>query len=434
MSKSSIGFSGPFGPVIIGPIIHNGSATALFKARLKSDDSPVAFKVLRPSSSDSAREAFETEGYIGSKLCSPQLLRIHETGSHKRVLFQVQELALGRLSDELKGQALDWREALRVLADAARGLAAVHQAKLAHRDLRPKNLYRTATGIKLGGFGTCCPRDSSTARAVRGHPAYMAPAQFSPNSKLGPPTDLYSLGVSAFEILTGGLPFPVQDRELRAMLEVHERARPPALAALVPGLPPALQLLVERLLAKKPEQRYQDAAELANLLDQLADGSIQELPDRAPEQRSDIGAGQIQLDAPSSPQEAPEVEDPAPKTAAAPGPKDRRQTGLALAIFLVVLIAGGLHLVLSLGTSRPFLTGVTVTLPAGLKLYSEGLSVTKDELAKGSEVSLVHSFQAQGKLWVWVEQGELAGYIPAAGLPAGSLPKGLFKVEEFRAK
>jgi PAS domain S-box-containing protein len=152
-------------------------------------------------------------------------------------------------------------------------LRAAHQAGLVHRDIKPGNfIVDAAGGCRLTGFGIAglaahgAPAAPKAARVIRGTPAYMSP-EHSGRTRfpLETRSDLYSLGVTLFELLTGRLPFEVAEpAQAGEWMHAHLASEPAPPGRLVPGVPAMLSLLILKLLAKCPDQRYQSAAGLEN--------------------------------------------------------------------------------------------------------------------------------------------------------------------------
>jgi serine/threonine protein kinase len=172
-------------------------------------------------------------------------------------------------------------EALALMEEVLDAVAAAHQAGIIHRDLKPSNLFLVDVGrgrpfVKLLDFGLAkLTRDEggavgAEATGIVGTPRYMAPEQVN-GLRAGPEADVYALGVVLFELISGRPPF-VADSPLELMTRQLE-ARPPRLSELVPGTPLEVERLVERMLAKRPQDRPRDAeslrAEVARLKSRL---------------------------------------------------------------------------------------------------------------------------------------------------------------------
>jgi tRNA A-37 threonylcarbamoyl transferase component Bud32 len=257
------------GRYLIESAIGEGGMATVYRARHTLVDRPVAIKVMAPhlTKDASLRERFRREAKNSASLAHPHIIEILDTGeTDDGTAFMVMELLDGSsLADRISEQgALPPPLVAELGLQIMRGLARAHDFQVIHRDLKPDNifLHRGRDGrtvVKLLDFGIARSLHDSrltSAGELFGTPQYMAPERVT-SIDAGPLADLYAVGVIFYEMLTGELPFDADS--LPGILIKHLQAEPPSIAAKVPGVPPALEALVKKLLAKKPADRPVDA-------------------------------------------------------------------------------------------------------------------------------------------------------------------------------
>lgn len=240
----------------------------------------VAVKVVHSTLGGEALKRFEQEAEILRRLNHPNIVRMLDTDFHQRQLFIVMELLadqdLGRLL--LSQRRLPVRRAVGLMRQAATGLSAVHAAGVVHRDLKPANLFvrpggaaRAGDLLKIGDFGLARVSDKpavlTTQGVIVGTWAYIAPERWLGTWHGEPGADLYSLGCVLYELLTGRTPFPADSM---AVIKMHCEEIPEPLRSDSQEIPPPLNDLVLRLLAKDPGERPASAAEVAAALTRIA--------------------------------------------------------------------------------------------------------------------------------------------------------------------
>jgi serine/threonine protein kinase len=248
-------------------------------------DRPAAIKVMLAylAANPDFRSRFLREAKASAALHHPNIVEIYEFGEQEGVLYLVMEfMAEGSLRTLLRrsaGQPLPLPLAVDLMRQAASGLAAASALGMVHRDIKPDNMLLTTMSsgvqgtfpyiLKIGDFGLArlAEGGSQTTTGVpMGTLAYMSPEQ-TQSAKLDGRSDLYSLGIVMYEVLTGYQPFQIDN--FNDALYKHSNAAPRAPREIRPDLPPALDAIVLRCLAKKPEDRYQDGAQLAAALQSM---------------------------------------------------------------------------------------------------------------------------------------------------------------------
>jgi eukaryotic-like serine/threonine-protein kinase len=270
------------GRYLLLELIGSGSMGRVHRARdLLLHDRPVAVKIAcerARGADDFAR--FQREQRAIAKLNHPNILVLYDAGETDEGLpFFVTELLEGTPLDRLleENPRLELRRVLEILAEVCSALDAAHREQIIHRDIKPQNIFCVQNNgletVKVLDFGVAKIFDRNTdsittsAGAIIGTPAYFSPEQAAGRAT-SPKSDLYSVGVLAYRMLTGVLPF---DREEPGLLIAdHLHAAPRPISAFSPPIPvpPRVERLVMSCLAKSPEERPTSAAIMR---DQLLD-------------------------------------------------------------------------------------------------------------------------------------------------------------------
>lgn len=267
----------------IRKLLGEGGMGAVYLAYDPLIEREVALKVLSQDvgNSESALQRFLGEARAIGRLNNPYVVSIYDIDQWNGRYYLVMELLSGGSVAGYAEQngALPWEDACRLVAQAARGLAAAHVAGMIHRDIKPENLMLTADGqVKVVDFGLSKLLDAShdtrtavtKAGQILGTPQYMSPEQFEAE-QTDARTDIYSLGATLFRLLTAR--FPYHDcRSILQVMTAHLSKPPPIPSELVPTLPGECNRIVARAMAKRPVDRYQTATELADELQALIDG------------------------------------------------------------------------------------------------------------------------------------------------------------------
>jgi serine/threonine-protein kinase len=263
----------------LGPELGRGGMAIVYRAtdlRLRRD---VAVKVLPPEMAFRAdvRRRFLREAETAAQLDHPNIVPIYSVDERGGLVYFVMALVDGEnLSVRLARGRLPIEETRGILSDVAEALAYAHSRGVIHRDIKPDNIIiRREDGRALVtdfGIARAAEADSHlTATGVAvGTPAYMSPEQALGEREVDGRSDIYSLGIVAYQLLTGALPFTAANTP--AMMMKHVSEMPPPLLQVRPDLPPGLAAAVERAIAKRPEDRWQDAAAFRDALSSDAAG------------------------------------------------------------------------------------------------------------------------------------------------------------------
>ncbi|MCA8921981.1 MAG: serine/threonine protein kinase, partial [Planctomycetes bacterium] len=262
------------GPYTVLRELGRGSWGVVFLGS-KPGEAPVAIKLLleKGQADPEARARFEREAELAARIRHPGIVPLLRAGQEARGMYYAMEYVPGpTLKDHFaqRGRLLP-EEACELVATLAEALEAAHLQGVVHRDVKPANVILEAkTGRpRLADFGlardTLRGSNLTQTRDVIGTPAYMAPEQFS-GARVDARADVYALGVILYQALLGRLPYKADN--VVALQHQVLRGGYPSPLALRPDLPPALEPILARALARDPAQRFQSAGELADALSQ----------------------------------------------------------------------------------------------------------------------------------------------------------------------
>jgi eukaryotic-like serine/threonine-protein kinase len=256
----------------------SGGMADVFLAHDSILDRDVALKVMstRYASDEEFVERFKREAQSAAALSHPNIVSIFDRGASEDGTYYIamEYLSGGTLKDRiLKRGAFQPRTAAAVALQIAEALRAAHERGVIHRDIKPHNILITDTGdVKVTDFGIARAASSSTMTrtgSILGTAHYISPEQ-AMGEHVGPASDLYSLGVVLYEMLTGELPYDADTPLGIAMKHVNGHLRQPK--EVDPQIPAGINAVTCRLLAKDPEERYASDAELIEDLERVAAG------------------------------------------------------------------------------------------------------------------------------------------------------------------
>src|SRR5215217_794150 len=250
----------------------------VFLARDEVLDRDVALKVLREQYARDEQFVgrFEREAKAAASLNYPHIVQVYDRGTAADGTYYIamEYVPGGTLKDRiLKEGSMEAAEAGRLTCQVADALGVAHTRGIVHRDIKPQNVLLAADGdAKVADFGVARAASEtslSDSSLVLGTAKYMSPEQ-TMGDPVGPESDLYSLGVVLYEMLTGEVPFEADSAVGLAMKHVNEPPRPPK--EKNPAVPEALNAVAMKLLEKKPEDRYPGTAELVADLSRVGEG------------------------------------------------------------------------------------------------------------------------------------------------------------------
>ncbi|HEX2095175.1 MAG TPA: protein kinase [Longimicrobiaceae bacterium] len=340
----------------IQEVIGRGGMSVVYRGVDQTLGRPVAVKIISfPDVTDemrqNLRERFRREAGSAARIPHhPNVVQIYDYGTDPELDldFIVMELLVGRdLKEALATRLSDPEESVRILREAARGLAAGHRVGIVHRDVKPANVFLAGSerfeSVRILDFGIAKPltrepgEDLTLAGQLPHSPAYASPEQVNPDLPVTTASDVYQLGLIGYELLAGARPFNDEDRaRIRAGEAVAPRPGP-----RWDSVPAPLRETILRALRPRPEERYADAAEFAEAISAavgeertLAAAPTPPLPDE------DATVAAPPPISPPGVEAPPQTSPPAPRTTAAPARPVRTGGGGARA----AAIAGGVLL------------------------------------------------------------------------------------------
>lgn len=240
----------------VDSLLATGGMGAVYQGTQISLDRPVAIKVLprELSSTEEFRQSFEKEAKLMARLNHPNLISVYDFGNIDGMLYLTMEFVNGQtLFEAHNGQILETTDALELVSSICRGLENAHQAGILHRDIKPANiLYNSQGQPKIGDFGLARPSTDIESGVIYGTPGYSAPEVIKDPSAVGPATDVFSVGVLLYELLTARLPEA-------PYVAIDHLSRPPV----------SVDAVIQQSIHPDPQQRFQSAGEFADAIDAL---------------------------------------------------------------------------------------------------------------------------------------------------------------------
>jgi eukaryotic-like serine/threonine-protein kinase len=321
---------------VVRHLARGGMAT-VWEAEDKLLGRRVAVKVLAEhlAEDSAARDRFQREARAAAKVSNhPNVVTIYDVGESDGRPFIVMELLTGgTVAQRLRAGRPSHRQALEWLAQAAEAIDDTHARGLVHRDIKPGNLLLDERGrLAVADFGIArLARDQTvtTTGQLLGTAAYLSPEQ-ARGDPASAASDRYSLAVVAYELLTGRRPFTAE--HFAAQARQHLEAAPPPASSIRPELPPAVDAVLGKGLAKEPARRWPTACAMVNALEDALDG----IPQPAPTSATQVLAPR---------KDGPQTEAGVPPPAAFPRVRRRKRgarVGMVLALLAVVALVGAI--------------------------------------------------------------------------------------------
>ena len=254
--------------------IGEGGMAVVYKAKDRLLNRFVAVKILRPEYTRDAQfvDSFRRESQAAAGLESPNIISIYDVGKEGNIYFIVMEYIDGMsLSDVIKVEApMDYKAAISITKQIASALSVAHSHNIIHRDIKPHNIMMKSDGTaKLGDFGIAKAVSDSTlteTSKIIGSVHYFSPEQ-ARGSYVDERSDIYSLGIILYEMLTGKVPFDGDNPVQVALMHINDEIIPPS--RIVSGIPPALEKVVMKATDKFQTNRYASADEMLEDLNNI---------------------------------------------------------------------------------------------------------------------------------------------------------------------
>jgi serine/threonine-protein kinase len=255
-----------------------GSMGQVYKAIDPKINRTLAVKTIRLSDDfeedviQEIKERFSREAEIVGKLSHPAIGTVYDFGEDGELTYMAMEFVEGISIEQhtSKGSLLPFRKTLEVIADVAEALDFAHKADVIHRDIKPANIMLLENGkVKVTDFGIAKAISSSRTKTgvILGTPNYMSPEQIM-GQKVDLRSDIFSLGILFFQLLTGELPF--KGENLSGLLYQITQVKHPSVQTYDPKIPQICDQILDKALAKKPSDRFKSAAEMERVIRLLA--------------------------------------------------------------------------------------------------------------------------------------------------------------------
>ena len=273
--------------------VGSGGMSDVYRAKDHILGREVAIKILKQEFSEDATfvAKFRTEAQSAAGLEHPNIVNIYDVGSENGMYFIVMEYVEGitlKTYIEKKGQ-LNFKEAISIAIQVGRGIEAAHQKGIIHRDIKPQNIIISTEGkVKVTDFGIARAASSNTIHAdVMGSVHYSSPEQ-ARNGFVDGKSDIYSLGIVMYEMVTGRVPFDGDNTVAIAIQHLQEEMIAPS--AYAPDLPVSLEKIIMKATMKKADRRY---ATISDLLVDLKKALVSPNEDFVTIVESDLGKTQV---------------------------------------------------------------------------------------------------------------------------------------------
>lgn len=255
--------------------IGDGGMAVVYKARCRLLNRFVAIKILKPefARNPDIIESFRRESQAAAGLSHPNIVGIFDVGREGNLHYIVMELIEGQTLSKMieKEGPIEYHKVIDITKQIASGLSYAHKHHIIHRDIKPHNILMTSDGVaKIADFGIAKAMsesmDDDSEEMVMGSVHYFSPEQ-ARGGYVDEKSDIYSLGIVMYEMLTGRVPFDAETPVQVALMHINEQMVPPS--RYVPTIPPRLEAIILKATAKVQVSRYANADEIIKELDKI---------------------------------------------------------------------------------------------------------------------------------------------------------------------
>ena len=255
--------------------IGDGGMAVVYKARCRLLNRFVAIKILKPefAKNPDIIESFRRESQAAAGLSHPNIVGIFDVGREGNLHYIVMELIEGQTLSKMieKEGPIEYHKVIDITKQIASGLSYAHKHHIIHRDIKPHNILMTPDGVaKIADFGIAKAMsesiDDDSEEMVMGSVHYFSPEQ-ARGGYVDEKSDIYSLGIVIYEMLTGRVPFDAETPVQVALMHINEQMVPPS--RYVPTIPPRLEAIILKATAKVQVSRYANVDEIIKELDKI---------------------------------------------------------------------------------------------------------------------------------------------------------------------
>jgi serine/threonine protein kinase len=270
------------GSYVVEDLLGQGGMAEVYRATHTTLERHDAIKVLNPALNvdPTFPLRFEREAKTSARLRHPNIITVYDFGEQGDIAYLAMELATGGTFQERVGRFPTLVEAVEALEPICNAIEYAHSQGVIHRDLKPENILLDETQRRLlADFGLARIAaesiDLAESGLIVGTPQYMSPEQ-AMAAKVDHRADIYALGFIAYAAITGRVPYDA--RTFFGVIQQHLKSPPPSIAAVLPGIPAALDAAIRRATAKRPEDRFNRAAEFYAALRDAAETARDQRP------------------------------------------------------------------------------------------------------------------------------------------------------------